>query len=260
MKKILLFCFVCLTALGLLINHASGQKNGGNKVTIKITSDGKIISDTTFQLKEGQDPEAVKKVISHVLEGNIQVISGDEGHQKIVWVNSKNDKEMRETEDIDIRSDSTVKHSEMVMVHKGKHPHEVNKEMIIKEGPGDKESEGEVIIESGNEVEISEGEDGSKIIIITGKGDKEIEPHQKKIKVYIEGNGDTEILDYKDLELSGDKNADTVEVFIIKEDDGTKVVKHVKKVEVTVKEENESGNKSIEPSVEPAPKPDKKKK
>jgi len=186
------------------------QDTKGDKVTVQITREGKVISDTTFQLKEGQDPEAVKKVIGHVLEGDLQVITEKEGHQKMVWVTSEDDKQMWHAEDVDVRMDSVGRHEEKVMVFKGDHPGEMHHKVIVTKEPGGAET---ITVISGDELEISEEE-----------------------------------------------GEDNVEVYIIKTDDGTKVVKKVKKVKVTVEEEDETGNKAEEHSWEPAPKPDKKKK
>jgi len=248
------------------VNRAGAQKTDGDKVTIQITKDGKIVTDTTIQLKEGQDPEAVKKVIGHVLEGDIQAISGKEGDQKMVWVTSHDDKHTWSAEDIDVNMDTCTKHKEMVMIHRGDNPGEVHKKVIIKKVPEGEESEGTVIeetviVDSGDEIEISEGgQDDSKVIIVTEKGDKESSPHQKKIKVYVtEGDGDVEILDNEDLQMQKDQDADSVDVYIIKSDDGTKVIKKMKKVDVKVEVEDEGNIQPAEPPAEPAPKPHKKK-
>jgi hypothetical protein len=261
MRRILLFCLTGVVFWLIPLDQVSAQKTSSDKVIIQISRDGKIVSDTTIQMKEGQDPEAVKKIILNVLEGDIQVISGGEGHQKMVWVTREDDKHMWHAEDIDVSMDTCTTHKGMVMIHKGDKPGEVHKKIIVKKGPGGEESEATVIVESGNELEISEGNGGdSKVIIITEKGDKDSDAHQKKIKVYVEeGDGDVEILDDEDLEFHKDKDADNVDVYIIKEDDGTKVIKKVKKVEVTVEEENENDDKPAEPPVKPAPKQGKKK-
>jgi len=226
MKKILLLSFIGAFVCFIFSEQSSAQND---KISLQITRDGKVVTDTSFQLKEGQDPEALKKVISHVLDGDIQVISGKEGHQKMVWVTSEDDKHMWHSEDIDVKLDSTMKHEEKVMVF-GEDPGEDHHKVIVRKG-------------SAGEETVVVGE-GSKIIIITGKGDKESECHQKQIKVIVEGNDDVEILDNEDLEWVEEDDADNVDVYVIKKDDGTKVVK---KVKVKVDEE-----------VEP-PKPDKKK-
>ena len=171
--------------------QAFAQEISGDKVTVQITKDGKVITDTILQLKEGQDPEAVKRVIAHVLEGDIEVISGKEGHQKMVWVTSH-------AEDIDVEMDSVMKH-------------------------------------------------------------KDCEGHQKHVKVYVEGDDDMEILDDEDFEWV-EEDADNVDVYVIKKDDGTEVVKTVK-VEVKVDEDDDNGNnEATEPTQKEPSKPEKKKK
>ena len=123
----------------------------------------------------------------------------------------------------------------------------MHKEIVAKHGPEGKESEETVIVVSGDELEISEGdEEGSKVIVIREKGDKESGDHQKTIKVIVEGNDDVEILNDEDLELIKEDSSDNVDVYVIKKDDGTQVVKKVKKIEVRVEEENHDNNKAEE--------------
>lgn len=217
-----MFSFLCLAACGLILSGASAQKTSGDKVTVKVTSNGKVISDTTFQLKEGQDPEAVKEVISRVLAGDIEVITDKEGDQQIIWVTSGDAKHMCHSEDIETSMDTCTKHMEMVMT-------------------------------SGEE------EPGSKVIIIKDKGGRESDDHGKTIKIYVEGGNDAEVFGDDDMELHMGKDADDTDVIIIKSDDGTKVIKKVKKIEVTVEDENKSDDNSPAPPAEIAPKPDKKK-
>lgn len=203
MKKFLHVSILGIIAWAIFGSQSYAQETKGDKVIVQITRDGKIVTDTIFQLKEGQDPEAVKRVISHVLDGDIEIISGKEGHQKLVWVTSH-------AEDIDVKFDSIMKHEE-------------------------------------------------KVIIITEKGDKDSEGHQKKIKVIVEGDDDVEILDDEDLEWIEEGDADNVDVYIIKKDDGTKVVKKMR-VEVKVDEENDNDdNETTEPSQKTPPKVEKKK-
>lgn len=263
MKKFLLFCLANLVIWLIPFNRAEAQKTDGDKVIVQIIKDGNTVTDTTIQLKEGQDPEAVKKVIVNVLEGDIQVITGKEGHQKMVWVTTDDDKHMWHAEDIDVDIDTFTNHKEMVMVYKGDDPQEVHKKVIVKKAPGGEESDETVIIESADEIEITGGEEGgSKVIIIKEKGDREPGTHEKKIKVYVsEGDGDVEILSDEDLKFieEGDNDEENVDIYVIRKDDGTKIVKKVKKVEVTIEEENENAPVA-EPVEELAPKPDKKKK
>jgi hypothetical protein len=235
MKKTLLLSFIGALLSIIFSDQSSAQ---GDKISLQITRDGKVVTDTSFQLKEGQDPEAVKKIIFHVLEGD----------QKMVWVTS---------EDVDIEMDSVIKHEEKGMVS-GEDEGEGHHKVIVRKGSDGEET---VIVRSGDECEISEEEgEGSKIIIITEKGDKESEGHQKHLKVIVEGNDNVEILDNEDLEWVEENNADNVDVYVIKKGDGTEVVKKMK-VEVKVDEENDNGNSEAAPpeKMEP-PKPEKKKK
>lgn len=181
MKKFLQFVFLSSMVIAVSCNMAAAQEISDNKVAVQIIKDGKVLTDTVFPMKDEQDPEAVKKIIARVLEGDIQVISGKEGHQKMVWITSE---ELR---------------------------------------------------------------------------DKECESHPKYIKVYVEGDDDIEILKDEDLEWV-EVDADNVDVYVIKKDDGTKVVKKVR-VEVIEDEEIEKGNENeAEPPQKEPLKPEKKKK
>ena len=69
-----------------------------------------------------------------------------------------------------------------------------------------------------------------------------------------------EILDNEDLEWVEEEDADNVDVYVIKKDDGTKVVKKMK-VEVKVDEEDDNGNnEATPPEKKEPPQPEKKKK
>lgn len=255
MKRILLLGLLSLMTCVIFSLQAFAQETSGDKVTVQITRDGKVITDTILQLKEGQDPEAIKKVIAHVLEGDIEVISGKEGHQKMVWVTAEDDEHMWHAEDIEMKMDSGMKHEEKVMVLKGDSG-ECEHKVIVRKGSAD----GMFVVNNVKSIEISEGEgEGSKIIIIEEKGQKECEGHPKHVKVYVEEDGDMEILDDEDFEWV-EKDADNVDVYVIKKDDGTKVVKTVK-VEVKVDEENDKVTNDVaEPTQKEPPKPEKKKK
>jgi hypothetical protein len=260
MKKFLLVSLLSMIACLVFSSQSSAQETTGDKISLKIIRDGKIVTDTSFQLKEGQDPEAVKKVISHVLDGDIQVISGKEGHQKMVWVTSEDDKHMWHAEEIEIEMDSIMKHEEKVMVFEGEPGEHHHKVVVRKKSPG-----GETVwVSSGDELEICEEEgEGSKIIIITKKGDRD--PEVKKVKVIVEGDDDVEIMEDEDLDwIEGEdfewieeKNADHLDVYIIKEDDGTKIIK---KMRVKEEEEEDDNDVTTEPAQAPPAKAGKKKK
>jgi hypothetical protein len=258
MKKIFLLSLSGLIAFLLFNIKSLAQETRGDKVAVQITKDGKVITDTVFQLKEGQDPEAVKKVIAHVLEGDIQVISGKEGHQRMVWATSENDKHLWHAEDIDVDMDSIIKHEEKVMVFKGDSGEDHHHKVIVRKGP---EGEETVVVRSGDDLEVSEEEgEGSKIIIIEEKGTKECENHPKHVKVFVEGDDEMEILDDEDLKWIEKEDADNVDVYVIKKDNGTEVVKKVR-VEVKTDEEDDNGNKqAVEPPQKEPVKPEKKKK
>jgi hypothetical protein len=58
-----------LLLFGLQSNLAQEKKT--SKIQITITEEGKVTSDTTFELEEGQDPEIIKKVVAYMAGGEI---------------------------------------------------------------------------------------------------------------------------------------------------------------------------------------------
>jgi hypothetical protein len=67
MKKILLpgalaFCLVMMSSS----NQAIAQEDEKTTVHITIKEDGVLTTDTTFELKEGQDPDMVKEMVHHL--------------------------------------------------------------------------------------------------------------------------------------------------------------------------------------------------
>ena len=94
MKKPLLL----LTGLGVFLffslNHLSAQDKKPAKVTITITEDDKVTTDTTFELKEGQDPEMIKKIVSKIAGEDIKInISKSMSHSTIAMIHSDDDVE-----------------------------------------------------------------------------------------------------------------------------------------------------------------------
>lgn len=220
MKKLLLFVSLSVLAFFISDIQVIAQHNGDDKVTVQITKDGKVVTDTVFQLKEDQDPDAVKKTIARILEGDID--------------------------------------EEKVMVFKGEE-NESQHKVIIRKG-----SEGEeTIIISGDHLEISEEDADPGVIIIEEKKERECEGPQKHVKVYVEGDDDMEILEDEDFEWIEEnvENEENVEIYVIKKDDGTKVVK---KIKVVVEEDDEDHEHGIDQMPEPPqkepPKAERKKK
>ncbi len=60
-------------------NPVEGQDKKTGKITLQIEEDGKTVVDTVFDLKEGQDPEHIKKIISSMTGQDVMIFSGKSG-------------------------------------------------------------------------------------------------------------------------------------------------------------------------------------
>ena len=73
MKKMLLISLGLGVFLSVSLNHLKAQDKKPTTVSITITEDDKVTTDTTFELSEGQDPEMIKKIVSHIAGEDIQM-------------------------------------------------------------------------------------------------------------------------------------------------------------------------------------------
>ena len=71
MKKKLLFGSMAACMVFMMSTHqVTAQEDESPTVHITIKEDGKVTTDTTFELKEGQDPDMVKKMVQHMAGGD----------------------------------------------------------------------------------------------------------------------------------------------------------------------------------------------
>jgi hypothetical protein len=70
MKRIVLGFFTVCLLITASFNPAFAQEDKSTTIHITITEDGSVTTDTTFELREGQDPDMIEKMIHH--------LSGDE--------------------------------------------------------------------------------------------------------------------------------------------------------------------------------------
>jgi hypothetical protein len=247
MKKLLISILFSCAIFALC--HPGGiyaQESKAGKVTVTITQNDKVVSDTTFELREGQDPEAVKKIISYVLDGKIRFFEKDPGHEEITWISSGDDEHAWYAEefDFDYNPDSISKEESDVMVFKDESD-SVHKVIVKKRAGGEQD----VIIKSGKNIRILEEEDnGNNVIIIEEKNDKGSKEMEKHVKVIVESGDNVEMIGEDDLEWVEEDEDENIDVYVIKKDDETKVIK---KVKVEVKEVDED---------EETPAPEKEKK
>ena len=239
MKKLLLLgsFAICLVMMAST-NQAIAQEDESTTVHITIKEDGKVTTDTTFELKEGQDPDMVKKMVQHMAGGD-----DDCDHRELAWVHVDNDNVWHAKSmdmGIDLDSIKEAHGGGKVMVFKDEdgnitvkelgedEDHEMHFKHEGHEGHGDHEI---IIIES--------DEDGEKVLI-------------KKMK---KGSGHMMIISEDEHMEWTEEDGENVEVYVIKK--GDKNVKVVKKVTVEVEEKSEEG---VEKEVEVEIKKEKKKK
>ena len=174
--------------------HTIAQDKKTSTVSITITEDDVVTTDTTFELKEGQDPEMIKTMITHMAGGDMHVkhMSKD-----VVWqtkpcmesINIDSIKEAHEGARVLViknkDGDVTVEEKDM----HGKH-HEIMKEhkVIIHTDVDDDckglEQEIEVII-SGDE-----GDEDVEVYVLKQGDGKEVKVIKKKVHVVIENEED----------------------------------------------------------------------
>jgi hypothetical protein len=230
MKKKLLLPILAGLAIFIIQSLAvHAQEGKTNKVTVTITENDKVITDTTFSLREGQDPETVKEIISHILGEDVD-FEGT-GHKEMVWISSEGDKHTWHAEEFEFDFDSIGEEEGDVMVFEDEDDN-VHKVIVKKQKSGDED----IIVMSSKTIRVSE-EDGKvhKTIIIEESGDNKPEGKEKRVKVIVESDDDVKIISEDDPEWVEEDEED-VDVYIIKKDDNTKVIK---KVKVEVKEVDE---------------------
>ena len=221
MKKLLLLgsLAVCLISMAAT-NQVFAQEDESTSVHITIKEDGKVTTDTTFELKEGQDPHMVKKMVQHMVGGDekmmkkevIIIQKGDDDceHNELAWVYADSDDAWNvKSMDMGINMDS------------------------IKEAHG------------GEKVMVFKDEDGN--ITVKELGDDE----EHEMHINHEGHGDHEIMIISEDEHMEwtEEDGENVEVYVIKK--GDKDMKVVKKVTVEIEDESEEDvEKEVEVEVE----------
>jgi len=238
---------------------AMAQEGKSSKVHITITENDQVTTDTTFELAEGQDPEMIKRMVTHMAGGDIHAkhMSQDihvshSGDKKMVWVSSDDDVDMdfeysHMMSDINMDSIKEAHPDAKVLVVKNKDgeitvkevddEHEMHmgedehgghhKMMFIEEG------------EDGETVHVHNSKSGKKIMMISEEQGDDSKEHtviihtdgdcqgkEKKIEVIIHGDEDIEWVEKGD----GDEN---IEVYVIKDgDENVKVIKRKVIVEI----------------------------
>lgn len=268
MKKHLLHLIIGTFLIMLFgFQQTMAQEKKASKVHITITEGEEVTTDTTFELKEGQDPEMIKKIISHMAGDDLHKVHvskdvhmSHSGDKEMVWVSSGDDKvwdAKHGMEKINLDSIKEAHKDAKVLVVKNK-----NGEITVKELDDDDDihfdddhgehhemmyleagEDGKVVhikkMKSGKKVMMI-SEDGDvhkehKVIILTEEGD--CEGKEKKIEIIVHGDEDMEWVEKGE----GDENVD---VYVIKKDDGEEVKVVKKKIRVEIEKEDETGEKT----------------
>jgi hypothetical protein len=229
MKKLLLLgsLAVCLIMMAST-NQAIAQEDESTTVHITIKEDGKVTTDTTFELKEGQDPDMVKKMVQHMVGGD-----DDCDHKELAWVHVDNDDVWHaKSMDMGIDLDSI------------KEAHGGGKVMVFKD------EDGNITVK-----ELGEDEDHEMHFKHEGHGDHEImiiesdeDGETVLIKKIKKGSGHMMIISEDEHMEWTEEDGENVEVYVIKK--GDKDVKIVKKITVEIEDESEEGvEKEVEVEV-----------
>ena len=152
MKKILPLLISLVIPLAFSAMQLKAQDEKPMKVTITITEDEKVTTDTTFEIKEGQDPDMIHEIISELTgEDFPDKHSGSGTHKKMIMVHSDEDVDVHSKEghysykfgdDHDIDIDSL------------KEAHEGDEITIHHEGDHGKHKEIEVHVHSGEDMDL----------------------------------------------------------------------------------------------------------
>jgi len=251
MKRLLLLgsVVVCMVIM-MSTNQAIAQEDESTTVQITIKEDGKVTSDTTFELKEGQDPDMVKKMVQHMAGGDEMMMK----KEVIIMQKGDDDCDHKELAWVYVDSDDawSVKSMDMgIDLDSLKEAHGGGKVMVFKD------EDGNITVK-----ELGEDEEHEMHFKHEGHGDHEImiiesdeDGEKVKIKKMKKGGGHMMIISEDEHMDWTEEDGENVEVYVIKK--GDKDVKVVKKVTVEVEDESEEG---VEKEVEVEVKTEKKKK
>ncbi len=190
MKKNLLFLFFAVIPLFSFLAVSSAQEKKSGKIHIQITEDDKIVTDTILDLKKGQDPEQIKKMISSIVGDDFFIHAADGKGFKIMRISSDDEGQVWHIEDLDSIKEAHGEGKLLVFkgeggdvevkVLSGKH-----KSIIISGDQCEDEEEYKIIME---ELDDEKGKhiikmDGGEIIIISyGNGEESEEIEKEVIK------------------------------------------------------------------------------
>ena len=269
MNRNVQFSFLFFAFLLIIPVMARAQEGKTNTVTITITEDGKVTTDTTFEIAEGQDPDALKTIVEELAGGDIHIKSAKKAEKKIMYIAEGDEGGTWEISDVDIDSIKEAHPGARVMVMKTddgninvKVLDEEDEDIEFKPEEGEtyvvkviKEGKGDCVeVTEDHHVVVSEDEEDGKHKVVIKEFKGEGDDIEKHIKVFIGEDDDVMIMDdngdLKWIEEGGDGD----HVIIIEKDNGEEKVVMKKQIKVKI-DEDDKGDDNKEKN-----KGDKKKK
>ena len=258
MKRTVQFSFLFFALMMFLPFTTGAQDEKTNTITITITEDGKVTTDTTFKIAEGQDPDMVKRMVEDLAGGEVHIKARKDSYKKVMYTTG-DDEETWDIYDINIDSIKEAHDGAHVMVMKTddgnvkvKVLDEEYEDFDFESDEGEsyivkvvKEDEGdcEVKVTKGHHVIVSEDDKDSehKVIIKEYKG--EGGEGAKRVKVFISEDDEVMVIDEdEDLEWVEEDEEGGEEVIIIMTEDGEEKIIKKKKIKVEIKEDDQDNN------------------
>jgi len=189
--------------------RTTAQDKKTSRISIIITEDDKVTTDTTFELKEGQDPEMIKKMVTHMAGGDMHV----RHTSKDVYVTRKGDND-------------DVWHTKLCMesinIDSIKEAHDGARVLVIKNKDGDVTVEE---LDGDRKVLMIEDDDGMK---------------ERKVIIHTDVDDDCKGLEQEiEVIVSGDEGDENVDVYVLKQEDGKEVKMITKKVHGVIEDEED---------------------
>lgn len=221
--------------LAFTVSPMAAQDQKKSTVSITITEGDKVTVDTTLELKEGQDPEMIKKIVSHLAGEDIDAHqSKSMSHAGIAMIHSDDDVVWHAGKGGDFEyhfGDFGIDIDSIKEAHKGE------KILVMKDEDGEftvkelgEDDEGEKILKLKDQhvvIMTEEGdEEGETTVIVKSMKPGEEMEMEKTVNVLVTTGED------------GEGSEENVDIYIIKE--GGKDVKVVKKqIKVEIDDEGE---------------------
>jgi hypothetical protein len=193
MKKTILSILGLGLCLSFCVIPMKAQDEKPTKVTITITENDVVTTDTTFTLAEGQDPEIIKEIVTK-LSGD----HPDHKHEKMMVISS-----------LDSTDHHIIKSSDHhTMVITGKEIDEDRIKVIV-DSFEKRDEEGEVkVIVGSSEKGSGESDEKTVNVFVYSDNDESPDEEEKEVKVIVIGEGDEDIKIEKKIKVEVRKEDD----------------------------------------------------